>query len=142
MNLDRINVINHELSNFKNSIDRLKIELDDIESSDIYECNQLCETLTLDSSLYIEDVKILLNKMKQLEQSGTDGIYAKFEEYEEKDYDGWTDYYTKVSIYGDKKYAQEKLDKRKAEIILEIESYNKRIEDYKEQLKVEVNRES
>ena len=37
------------------------------------------------------------------------------------------------------KYAQEKLDKRKTEIMLEIESYNKRIEDYKEQLKVEVN---
>ena len=40
------------------------------------------------------------------------------------------------------KYAQEKLDKRKAEIMLEIESYNKRIEDHKEQLKVEVNSES
>ena len=32
MNLDRINIINHELSNFKNSIERLKRELDDIEN--------------------------------------------------------------------------------------------------------------
>ena len=43
-------------------------------------------------------------------------------------------YYTKI--------AKEKLDKRKAEIMLEIESYNKRIEDYKKELKLEVNSES
>ena len=49
---------------------------------------------------------------------------------------------TNVNIYGDKKYAQDKLDKRKIEIELEIKNYNKRIEDYKEKLKLEVLRES
>ena len=142
MNLDRINIINHELNNFKNKIDRLKIELDDVENGDLYEINQLYEILNLDLKPSIGDIEYLHKEMKKLEESGIDGLYIEFEECEEEDYDGWTGYYTKVNIYGDKKYAQEKLDKRKAEIILEIENYNKRIEDYKEQLKVEVNNES
>jgi len=87
-------------------------------------------------------VFLLPEEMKKLEEVSLIGRNSCLEHTLEKDYDGWTDYYTKVSIYGDKKYAQEKLDKRKAEIILEIENYNKRIEDYKEQLKMEVNRES
>ena len=142
MNLDKINIINHELNNFKNSVERLKRELDDIENNDMREYNQLCETLSMDLKPSIHDIEYLHEEIKKLEKSGIEGLYVEFEECEEKDYDGWTDYYTKVSIYGDKKYAQEKLDKRKAEIILEIENYNKRIEDYKEQLKVEVNNEN
>ena len=141
MDLNKINVLNHEISNFRNKITRLEEELDDIKNGDKYEYNQLCETINMDSRPNIGDIEYLHKEMKKLEESGIDGLYIEFEECEEKDYDGWTDYYTKVSIYGDKKYAQEKLDKRKAEIILEIENYNKRIEDYKEQLKVEVLRE-
>lgn len=141
MDLNKINVLNHEISNFRNKITRLEEELDDIKNCDKYEYNQLCETINMDSRPNIGDIEYLHKEMKKLEESGIDGLYIEFEECEEKDYDGWTDYYTKVSIYGDKKYAQEKLDKRKAEIILEIENYNKRIEDYKEQLKVEVLRE-
>lgn len=63
----------------------------------------------------------------------------QFEDMVEEDFDGYETAYINARIYGDKKYSQEKLDKRKAEIILEIESYNKRIEKYKEELKVEVN---
>ena len=142
MNLDRINIINHELSNFKNSIERLKRELDDIENNDMREYNQLCETLSIDLKPNIYDIEYLHEEMKKLEKSGINGLYVKFEERIERDYDGDDDYYIDAKIYGDKKYAQEKLDKRKSEIILEIENYNKRIEDYKEQLKVEVLRES
>ena len=80
--------------------------------------------------------------MKKLEKSGIDGLYVEFEECESYGWDDGSEFYTKANIYGDKKYAQEKLDKRKAGIVLEIENYNKRIDDYKEQLKVEVNRES
>ena len=80
--------------------------------------------------------------MKSLEGSGIDGLYVEFEENMEEDYGGYTNYYTDVNIYGDKKYTQDKLDKRKIEIELEIENYNKRIEDYKEKLKLEVLRES
>ena len=130
------------MSNFKKNIERLKRELGDIENNDMREYNQLCETLSMDLKPSMGDIEYLHKEMKKLEESGIDGLYIEFEECEERDYDGWTDYYTKVNIYGDKKYAQEKLDKRKAEIMLEIESYNKRIEDYKEQLKMEVNRES
>ena len=142
MNLDRINVINHELSNFKNSIERLKRELDDIENGDIYEFNQLCETINMDLKPNIGDIEYLHKEMKKLEESGIDGLYVEFEECESSGWDDGSEFYTKVNIYGDKKYAQEKLDKRKAEIMLEIESYNKRIEDYKEKLKLEVNSES
>ena len=142
MNLDKINIINHELSNFKNSIERLKRELDDIENNDMCEYDQLCETLSIDLKPSIYDIEYLHEEMKKLEKSGINGLYVKFEERIERDYYGDDDYYIDAKIYGDKKYAQEKLDKRKAEIMLEIESYNKRIEDYKEQLKIEVNRES
>ena len=142
MNLDRINIINHELSNFKNSIERLKRELDDIENNDMREYNQLCETLSMDLKPSMGDIEYLHKEMKKLEESGIDGLYIEFDECIDEDYDGCETYYTKVSIYGDKKYAQEKLNKRKTEIMLEIESYNKRIEDYKEQLKMEALRES
>jgi hypothetical protein len=81
-------------------------------------------------------------EMKSLENSGIDGLYVEFEENMEEDYDGYTNYYTDIKIYGDKKYAQDKLDKRKIEIESEIENYNKRIEEYKEKLKLEVLRES
>ena len=138
MNLDKINIINHELSNFKNKIDRLKRELDDVENGDIYEINQLYEILKLDLKPSIGDIEYSHKEMKKLEESGIDGLYIEFEECIDEDYDGCETYYTKVSIYGDKKYAQEKLNKRKAEIMLEIDSYNKRIEEYKEKLKLEV----
>ena len=141
MNLDRINIINHELNNFKNSVERLKRELDDIENGDMREYNQLCETLSMDLKPNIYDIEYLHEEMKKLEKSGIDGLYVEFEECESSGWDDGSEFYTKVNIYGDKKYAQEKLDKRKAEIMLEIESYNKKIEDYKEQLKMEVNNE-
>ena len=142
MDLNKINVLNHELSNFKNSIERLNRELDDIENGDMCEYDQLCETLSMDLKPSIYDIEYLHEEMKKLEKSGINGLYVKFEKRIERDYDGYDDYYIDVKIYGDKKYVKEKLDKRKAEIILEIENYNKRIEDYKEQLKVEVNSEN
>ena len=63
--------------------------------------------------------------MKFLESSGVDGLYVEFEENMEEDYDGYENYYTNVNIYGDKKYAQDKLDKRKIEIELEVEAGEK-----------------
>ena len=134
MDLNKINVLNHELSNFKNSIERLNRELDDIENGDMCEYDQLCETLSIDLKPSIYDIEYLHEEMKKLEKSGINGLYVKFEERIERDYYGDDDYYIDAKIYGDKKYAQEKLDKRKAEIILEIENYNKIIEDYKEKL--------
>ena len=142
MDLNKINVLNHEISNFRNKITRLEEELDSIENNDICEYDQLCETLSMDLKPNIYDIEYLHEEMKKLEKSGIDGLYVEFEECESSGWDDGSEFYTKVNIYGDKKYAQEKLDKRKAEIMLEIESYNKRIEDYKEQLKIEVNRES
>jgi len=111
MNLDRINIINHELSNFKNSIERLNRELDDIENGDIYEFNQLCETINMDLKPSIGDIEYLHKEMRKLEESGIDGLHIEFEECIDEDYDGCGTYYTKANIYGDKKYAQEKLDK-------------------------------
>ena len=35
MNLDRINIINHELNNFRNKITRLEEELASIENNDV-----------------------------------------------------------------------------------------------------------
>jgi chromosome segregation ATPase len=141
MDLNKINVLNHEISNFKHSIDRLKRELDDIENGDKYEYNQWCETINMDLRPNIGDIEYLHKEMKKLEESGIDGLYIEFEECIDEDYDGCETYYTNVSIYGDKKYAQEKLNKRKVEIESEIENYNKRIEEYKEKLKLEVLRE-
>ena len=90
----------------------------------------------------IYDIENLYNTMKKLQKSGIEGLKIQFEDMVEEDFDGYETEYINARIYGDKKYAQEKLDKRKTEIMLEIENYNKRIEDYKEQLKVEVLRES
>ena len=142
MDLSKINVLNHELSNFRNKITRLEEELESINNNDVCEYDQLCDTLTMYLSPSITDIEYLYNEMQKIKKSGVKGLYVKFDIEYEEDYIGNIDEYTKARIYGDKKYAQEKLDKRKAEIILEIENYNKRIEDYKEQLKVEVNRES
>ena len=75
MNLDRINIINHELNNFKNSVERLKRELDDIENGDIYEFNQLCETINMDLKPNIGDIEYLHKEMKKLEESGIYGLY-------------------------------------------------------------------
>ena len=66
MNLDRINIINHELNNFKNSVKRLKRELDDIENGDMREYNQLCETLSMDLKPNIYDIEYLHEEMKKI----------------------------------------------------------------------------
>ena len=142
MDLSKIDIFNHEIRNFSNSISILKRELKDINNNNSFEGYKLCESIRNDRSFQIEDIKHIYNTMKSLEDSGIDGLYVEFEENMEEDYDGYTNYYTDVNIYGDKKYAQDKLDKRKIEIELEIENYNKRIEDYKEKLKLEVLRES
>ena len=142
MDLSKINIFNHEIRNFSNNISRLKRELENINNDNYFEGSRLCESIRNDRSFQIEDIKHIYNTMKSLEDSGIDGPYVEFEENMEEDYDGYENYYTNVNIYGDKKYAQDKLDKRKIEIELEIENYNKRIEDYKEKLKLEVLRES
>ena len=142
MNLNKINVLNHEISNFRNKITRLEEELDSIENNDICEYDQLCETLSMDLKPSMGDIEYLHKEMKKLEESGIDGLYVEFEECESSGWDDGSEFYTKVNIYGDKKYAQEKLDKRKVEIESEIDSYNKRIEEYKEKLKLEVNSDS
>ena len=142
MNLDRINIINHELNNFRNKITRLEEELASIENNDVCEYDQFCELVHMNDEPTIYDIENLYNTMKKLQKSGIEGLKIQFEDMVEEDFDGYETGYINARIYGDKKYAQEKLGKRKAEIVLEIENYNKRIDDYKEQLKVEVNRES
>ena len=142
MDLSKINIFNHEIINLSNNISRLKRELENINNDNSFEGSKLCESIRNDRSFQIEDIKHIYNTMKFLEDSGIDGPYVEFEENMEEDYDGYENHYTNVNIYGDKKYAQEKLDKRKIEIELEIENCNKRIEDYKEKLKLEVLRES
>ena len=142
MDLSKIDIFNHEIRNFSNNISRLKRELENINNDKSFERYKLCESIRNDRSFQIEDIKHIYNTMKSLKDSGIDGLYVEFEENMEEDYDGCENYYTDVNIYGDKKYAQDKLDKRKIEIELEIENYNKRIEDYKEKLKLEVLRES
>ena len=142
MNLNKINVLNHELSNFRNKITRLEEELESINNNDVCEYDQLCDTLTMYLSPSMADIEYLYNEMQKIEKSGVKGLYVKFDTEYEEDYSGDIDEYTKARIYGDKKYAQEKLDKRKVDIESEIESYNKRIEKYKEELKLEVLREN
>ena len=142
MDLNKIDIFNHEIRNFSNNISMLKRELEDINNGNSFDESRLCELIRNDRSFQIEDVKHIYNTMKTLENSGINGLYLEFEDGMEVDYDGYECDYVDVKIYGDKKYAQEKLDKRKIEIELEIESYNKRIEDYKEKLKLEVLRES
>lgn len=141
MDLSKIDIFNHEIRNFSNNISMLKRELEDINNGNSFDESRLCELIRNDRSFQIEDVKHIYNTMKTLEDSGINGLYLEFEDDMEIDYDGYESYYTDIKIYGDKKYAQEKLDKRKVEIESEIESYNKRIEEYKEKLKLEVLRE-
>ena len=142
MNLDKISALNHELNNFRNKITRLEEELASIENNDVCEYDQFCELVHMNCEPTIYDIKHLYNTMKELQKSGIEGLKIHFEDMVEENFDGYETEYINARIYGDKKYAQEKLDKRKAEIILEIENYNKRVENYKEQLKVEVNSES
>ena len=142
MDLSKIDIFNHEIRNFSNSINILKRELEDINNDNSFEGSKLCESIRNDEVFRIEDIKHIYDTMKSLEESGVEGLCVEFIEGAEEDYDGYTNYYTNVNIYGDKKYTQDKLDKRKIEIELEIENYNKRIEDYKEKLKLEVLRES
>lgn len=142
MDLNKIDILNHEIRNFSNNISMLKRELEDINNGNSFDESRLCELIRNDRSFQIEDIKHIYNTMKTLEDSGINGLYVEFEDDMEIDYDGYESYYTDVKIYGDKKYAQEKLNKRKVEIESKIESYNKRIEEYKEKLKLEVLRES
>lgn len=67
MNLDKINALNHELSNFRNEITRLEEELSSIENNDVCEYDQFCELIHMNDEPTIYDIKHLYNTMKKLQ---------------------------------------------------------------------------
>ena len=113
MNLDRINIINHELNNFRNKITRLEEELASIENNDVCEYDQFCELVHMNDEPTIYDIENLYNTMKKLQKSGIEGLKIQFEDMVEEDFDGYETEYINARIYGDKKYAKEKRSKTK-----------------------------
>ena len=53
MDLSKIDIFNHEIRNFSNSITRLKVELEDINNNNSFEGSKLCESIRNDRSFQI-----------------------------------------------------------------------------------------
>ena len=66
MDLNKINVLNHEISNFRNKITRLEEELASIENNDVCEYDKLCELVHMNDEPTIYDIENLYNTMKKL----------------------------------------------------------------------------
>ena len=66
MDLSKIDIFNHEIRNFSNSITRLKVELEDINNNNSFEGSKLCESIRNDRSFQIEDIKHIYNTMTKM----------------------------------------------------------------------------
>ena len=98
MNLDRINIINHEFNNFRNKITRLEEELASIENNDVCEYDQFCELVHMNDEPTIYDIENLYNTMKKLKKSGIEGLKIQFEDMVEEDFDGYETEYINARV--------------------------------------------